>query len=590
MHFLYGSQMGNSESIARMLHDTAIKEGAYSSSVCMSLDDSLETSFWNTPQAKQPALAVIVCSSTGQGDFPDNATRFQSFLRTAKDGSLGHIAFAVLAVGDSSYETFCFAGKAIDRGLEKLGARRFHPRGDADDGTGLDAVVVPWTAGLWDAMRAVSHPTTAATGAVATTPGADELHLLQQDLEQRFDSAPQYANALLSAWQFSDSSMQHDTLFAAADEPVVELTFEVTGASWEPGDTVSVDPMNSDEVVDALLQWFGVPFNEPFFPPYSPDSGTVNSSAPVYAKLSYPLTYRDVLSRSVSLRLHNKAILAMMVPHVNADDAKYLKSILNDSKPLEDSLGTNGRRCTVLDLVSRLARPFGMSLRRLIECLVPMQRRYYSIASCCDTSSGVGKLVLAVKVVHGGVCSNWLLKQCRNSLTRPTRVALNIRKTKAFRPPASPTVPLILIGPGVGIAPFIGFLQQRLRAGGPTGEAVLYTGSKYERSMSFHAELETIKKEADRASALIQLRVALSREGPQIHVQALLQEDAAKIYALINIGASIYVCGGNSMAKEVHTVLRDIVQTQGKMSREEADQHMAALLASKRYLRDTWAT
>ncbi len=539
----YGSDMGTAEYLAMQLADAAKAAGIDVTETELndiSLDD-----------LRAATHLVVVTSTFGEGDVPDNATVFWEDLsrRDADPAGLDHLSYTVLALGDSSYLLFCNAGRIIDARLAELGARRLAERVELDcyregDARGWLADTVTM---LDEANTAVLDEANT-TGADHTAPAQVPAPVERQGASRWTEAQPYRATALVNRLLTapgSDKEVRH-----------IELDLGDSGISYTAGDSVAVHPVNSPELVAAVLGKLGVD-----------DS---------YVCADSPLPLGERLTHQLEIRTPSPALRSLVAARTtDPEAAAALRS--TDAAVLSSWL--YGR--DMLDLLE-LA---DLQTDEVLDTLRPLQSRDYSIAS--SPLVHPRRLHLTIATLRyssggrrrGGVASTFLAD-------RGESVRLHLRPNHHFRLPA-PEVPIIMVGPGTGIAPFRAFLQERQSVAAP-GKSWLFFGGRH-RSTDFlyGDELQAFLG----SGTLTRLDLAFSRDcrAAKCYVQHRMKDSAAELFGWLEDGAHLYVCGdAEKMAKDVDRALHDIVSTAGGLDPAAAHAYVNELIKAHRYVRDVY--
>jgi sulfite reductase (NADPH) flavoprotein alpha-component len=531
---LVGSQTGNSEALAEQLHRLAAGRGL--KTVVKHMGD------YKLPQLKAEKYLLVIVSTYGEGEPPDNAKELVEYLFSKRAPSLGQMHFAVLGLGDSGYEFFCQTGMDFDRRLEELGALRMYPRVDCD--VDYEASAEAWMEAVLDelAMRleAGSQTAEAVPPSVASAP----LYSRKQPFP-----ALLLDNIVLNG-RGSLKETHH-----------LELSLEGSGLSYEPGDVLGVCPANAPDVIDDLLQALRLDGTEWVVR----DDGKEGF---LYDALfqHYEIT---AITRPV---LKNYALLT---------NNPKLDELLRDKQKLSDYL--YGRE--IIDLVTDF--PAGdLSPQAFIDCLRKQPPRLYSIASSLKHHPDeVHITVAAVRYrSHGrerkGVGSTFLAERIDENATIPIFIDHN----NNFKLPADPAMPIIMIGPGTGIAPFRAFIEEREAIGAPGKNWLFFGDQHFETDFLYQAEwLRHLKN-----GVLTRMDVAFSRDQQQKdYVQHRMAEHGKELYAWLQEGAHVYVCGdAKCMANDVHQELLKIIAAE--TGTDNAEDYVANLQKSKRYQRDVY--
>jgi sulfite reductase (NADPH) flavoprotein alpha-component len=531
---LVGSQTGNSEALAEQLHRLAAGRGL--KTVVKHMGD------YKLPQLKAEKYLLVIVSTYGEGEPPDNAKELVEYLFSKRAPSLKHMHFAVLGLGDSGYEFFCQTGMDFDRRLEELGALRIYPRVDCD--VDYEASAEAWMEAVLDelAMRleASSQTAEAVPPSVASAP-----------LYSRKQSFPALLldNIVLNG-RGSLKETHH-----------LELSLEGSGLSYEPGDVLGVYPANAPDVIDDLLQALRLDGTEWVV-------RDDDKEGFLYDALfqHYEIT---AITRPV---LKNYALLT---------NNPKLDQLLRDKQKLNDYL--YGR--DIIDLVTDF--PAGdLSPQAFIDCLRKQPPRLYSIASSLKQHPDeVHITVAAVRYrSHGrerkGVGSTFLAERIDENAAIPVFIDHN----NNFKLPADPAAPIIMIGPGTGIAPFRAFIEEREAVGAPGKNWLFFGDQHFETDFLYQAEwLRHLK-----SGILTRMDVAFSRDQQQkVYVQHRMAEHGKELYTWLQDGAHLYVCGdAKCMANDVHQKLLNIVAAES--GADNAEEYVANLQKAKRYQRDVY--
>lgn len=538
---LYGSQTGNAESVARLLQDTARGRGIEST-----LFDMLG---YRPRNLKKEESVLIVVSTQGEGEPPDSAQEFYAFLHGNKAPKLNGLRFSVLALGDSSYEHFCKTGKDIDQRLTELGADRVHPRVDCDvdydeSASGwIDSVVTKV-----ESAHSEEHPTVTQLSATSATPVT---RAYDAPSRKHPFQAKVLANIVLSG-RGSEREVHH-----------VELQAEGSGLVWEPGDSLGVVPKNSPELVEEVIDALALKQDEPV------------------EGLEGEVSLREALTHQYEITTLTPQLVEKYAELVCS---KQLGALLqgDDRKNLADY--TRGRH--LIDLMKDYP-VHGVSGAEFVRLLRRLPPRQYSIASSYAANPDEVHLTVAAVRYSAfgrqrqGVASVYLSDRTEEGSLVPVYVDRNSN----FRLPDD-DVPVIMIGPGTGVAPFRAFMEEREERGAG-GRNWLFFGAQHFLT-DFYYQVDWLRWRESRL--LTKLDVAFSRDqSEKVYVQNRLREHGREVYAWLEDGAHVYVCGdATRMAADVHAALCDVVSNQGAMSVEAAADYLARLHREKRYHRDVY--
>ncbi|MEE1764731.1 diflavin oxidoreductase [Streptomyces sp. SP18BB07] len=533
---LIGTQTGNAELVAEDIVAGARTQGLGGRTAA--LDDV-------TPEALAAMSHVIVVTSTyGEGEMPDNAGLFWEALQSDTAPRLEGVRYAVLGLGDRGYDDFCQAAKLIDTRLEQLGATRLHERVDCD--VDFEEPAAEWTAAVLERLVAETGATGGAgTGAPVSKAEASAAPARPRSPWNKRTPYPSRltTNRLLSA-PHSAKEIRH-----------YEFDLGDSGITYEAGDALAVVPVNDETLVGELLTYL--------------DAGGDAETA-------------ELLRAEREIRTPSKELIADLVERAPTSE---LASVVahGDRSDLDSWLW--GR--DVLDLL-RDAGPKAPSLAELLPLLRPLQARQYSISSSPLAHPGSVHLTVASvrydsgQRTYGGVASTYLADRIGDAAT----VGVYLQPNASFSVPSDDDSPMIMIGPGTGIAPFRGFLHERA-ARGASGRNWLFFGDRHrETDFVYEDELTELR----RRGTLTELDLAFSRDqAEKVYVQTRMRERSRELYAWLEEGAHVYVCGDASrMAKDVEAALLGVIAEQRGRGDDDAAEYLAALRRAKRYVRDVY--
>lgn len=537
LHILYGTQTGNAERVA--MDAAEIARGLGLAPQVAGLDD--------IGMAELAAMqrVIVVASTYGEGEMPDNAQLFWEALSASTAPRLEGLSFGVLALGDTGYDGFCQAGKLIDMRLEQLGATRILARRDCD--IDYEDPAAAWV-GEALPLAAASAGTDGMTVAAQPLPVVAPARQVGGWSRKNPYPSRLAANRLLSG-SASGKEIRH-----------YEFDLGDSGLEYEAGDALGVMPVNDPVLVQLLLSRLGAD-------PQTP-SGDTTLEAALTTKAEISTPSRDLIAE-VERRAGNEELT-----HV----------LRNGDKEALDAFLWGKDICDLL----ALAAPAAFSPAEFMALLKPLQHRAYSISSSPHAATGSVHLTIASVRYHadgrnrGGVCSTFLADRVAEGATAGIFVSQN----KAFRLPADNDAAVIMVGPGTGIAPFRAFLQER-RARGAKGRNWLFFGDQHRASDFIYAdELSDMSRDG----LLTRLDLAFSRDQKEkIYVQTRMRENGKALHAWLEDGASFYVCGDASrMARDVDSALAEIIAAHGGMTHDKAADYVAGLKREKRYLRDVY--
>lgn len=547
---LFGTETGHAEQIARRLVEEASAAGL---PVALHSLSEYEPSW-----LKREKLVLLIVSTHGDGDPPGPARRLYEFLRGPRAPKLDHLRFAVLALGDRTYAHFCKTGRSFDERLAALGGSRLLERVECD--VDFEPSSAGWIADSVAALRAALPPAvvpvaTASDGSASpglASNGAAR-HVSDRASRSEFARTPIEAEVLqnqILSGRGSTKEVRH-----------LELSWSGPGTGYEPGDSLSVLSRNDSTYVEALARAAGLELTEVV--------PTPRGILPLAAALEQQFEVR-LPSRS---QLRKYALLG----------APTLGALMANDESLASYL--DGRE--LLDVIRDFPVP-NLSAERFVATLNPLAERRYSIASCADVFPDEVHLMVSVVRYQAqgrsqrGVASGFLAEQASPGQSVSAYVCPN----QDFRLPKDPGAPVLMIGPGTGVAPFRAFLQKR-KAYGMRGPTWLFFGDRtFLADFSYQVEWQRMVKEG----VLTRMDVAFSRERDGKHyVQHRLAERARDVYDWLERGAHVYVCGDRlRMARDVDDALAQLISQVGNVSMEAARSRLDQMKSDKRYLRDVY--
>lgn len=543
--FLFGSQSGNSETLAKQFSKKA-KSAGFKSRVS-GLDQVSPGDLVNEQHA------LIVTSTWGEGEMPDNAKDFWDTLVQDSAPKFENLNYSVLALGDTNYETFCVAGKEFDRRFSELGANRLHPCVECD--VEYEEKAEEWFSGVLGSLDEIA-PTNGTIG--GTLPNGATESPEPSAKTGGYGKKNPFPSPLLKVDALNGEG-------SAKDVRHIEFSLEGSGLEYETGDALGVFALNDEKLVKAFIEKLGVDPQESVL---TPDDEQV------------PL--EEALTQNYEITKITPKLLKLIAEKSGSEGLKELLEKENKAK-LNDYLW--GR--DPLDLFDEYGAN-GITAPEFLETLRKLNPRLYSIAS--SPKAHPGEVHLTVGAVRyefagrerGGVCSTFMADR----LPVDSTAGVFVQVSHGFRLPEDKNLPVIMVGPGTGIAPFRAFLEER-KATEASGKNWLFFGDQHEATdFLYREELEGYVE-----SGLIQhLHTAFSRDQEEkVYVQDRMREHGAELWRWISEGAHFYVCGDASrMAKDVDAVLIELVSQHGGKSMDEAKDFVAQLKKDKRYQRDVY--
>lgn len=550
LRILFGSETGNSRELAASLAEAARNQG---------LEAQISDMADYKPRTLRDEQDLLVITAThGEGDPPQTAMDFFEFLESRKAPKLPELRFAVLALGDSTYEQYCSAGRRVDARLEELGAQRLVDRVDCDVDYEDDALA--WIAAALDALTPPSgQPQKAAAAAAAGTrdgisaaSATAPLNGATVAFDKRHPFQAEVIENIVLTGRGSTKETRH-----------LELSLADSGLQYEPGDALGVAPRNDPELVAALLERLAL-----------------SADAPVTVKQE-AMTIGEALAGTFEITAATPRFLDHWAEVTGAAELRALRA---EDARRERTAFLHGHH--VIDIVERFPAP-GIDPDWFLAGLRPLQPRLYSIASSLAAAPEEAHLTVSTvryelhDTPRTGVASGYLAARTEEDATVPVYIQANDH----FHLPDD-DAPLVMIGAGTGVAPYRAFMQER-EARGAGGRSWLFFGERNFRS-DFLYQVEW--QELHRDGVLNRLDLAFSRDQAQkTYVQDSLRERGRDLYEWLEEGASVYVCGDAAqMAPDVHRALAEIVGQQGALDEDGAEEYLAELKRDRRYRLDVY--
>jgi sulfite reductase (NADPH) flavoprotein alpha-component len=489
---------------------------------------------------------LIVTSTHGEGDAPLSALGFFEFVEGRRAPRLDGVRYAVLALGDSTYEHYCGAGKRLDKRLAELGAERLAERVDCD--VDYEERAAAWTKAALDRI--------APKVAQARVPAAVAGNAAPSAAAPVFDKKNPFPATVIDNFVLTGRSSSKETRH-------IELSLDGSGLAFEPGDALGMMPRNDPALAEALLCALAL-----------------DEKAPVTIK-ERPSTLGEALVDTFEITAATPRFLDHWAGLSEAGELEALRGEAN-----AEARGAFLRGNHVIDIVRRFPVK-GIDAQTFVAGLRPLQPRLYSIASSLSNTPDEAHLTVSTVRYNlngerrEGVASGHFASRAEPDTVVPVYVQANSH----FHLPDDDR-PIIMIGAGTGVAPYRAFLQER-EARGASGKSWLFFGERnFDSDFLYQTEWQDMLKE----KVLTRMSVAFSRDAAEkVYVQHRLLEQASEVYAWLEEGAHLYVCGdGARLAPDVHAALISIVENEGALSRTAASEYIAALKGDHRYQIDVY--
>ncbi|MEF3099866.1 NADPH-dependent assimilatory sulfite reductase flavoprotein subunit [Raoultella terrigena] len=533
---LSASQTGNARRVAE-----ALRDDLQAAQLNVKLVNAGDYKF---KQIASEKLLIVVTSTQGEGEPPEEAVALHKFLLSKKAPKLEGTAFAVFGLGDTSYEFFCQSGKDFDSRLAELGGERLLDRVDSD--VEYQGAAAEWRTRVVEVLKARAPAATPAQ--LATSGAVNDIHTSPYTKEAPL-TATLSVNQKITG-RDSEKDVRH-----------VEIDLGDSGLRYQPGDALGIWYQNDPALVNELAELLWLKGDEPV----SVDGKTL--------PLAEALTWHFELTVNTANIVENYATLTR---------SETLLPLVGDKAQLQHYAATT----PIVDMVR--FSPAQLDAQALIDLLRPLTPRLYSIASSqAETENEVHVTVGVVRYdIEGRARAGGASSFLADRVEEDGEVRIFIEHNDNFRLPANPQTPVIMIGPGTGIAPFRAFMQQRAAEGAEGKNWLFFGNPHFTEDFLYQVEWQSYVKEG----VLSRIDLAWSRDQQQkVYVQDKLREQGAELWRWINDGAHIYVCGdANRMAKDVERTLLEVIAEFGAMDAEAADEFLSELRVERRYQRDVY--
>ncbi|KAF4108336.1 NADPH--cytochrome P450 reductase isoform X1 [Onychostoma macrolepis] len=594
----YGSQTGTAEEFANRLAKDAQRYGMKG----MAADpEEYDLSELSRLKEIPNSMAVFCMATYGEGDPTDNAQEFYDWMQ-GTDDDLEGVNFAVFGLGNKTYEHFNATGKYTDKRLAELGGNRVFDLGLGDDDSNLEEDFISWKEQFWPAVCEFFG--------VEATGEDSSIRQFELVVHNDINMNQVYTGEMgrLKSFQTQKPPYESKNPFLATvtvnrklnkggNRHLMHIELEITDSKirYDSGDHVAVYPTNDAAVVNRIGERLGVDLDTVISLKNLDEESNKKHPFPC------PTTYRTALTHYLDINnTPRKNVLYELAQYASdpqeQENMRKMASASPEGKALYQSWVLDSER-NILGILEDLPS-LNPPIDHLCELLPRLQARYYSIASSSKvhpTSIHICAVVIEYTTrterVFKGVATNWLKNKEVTDNGHKHIVPMYVRRSQ-FRLPFKPSNPIIMIGPGTGIAPFMGFIQERAwqkEQGKEVGETILYFGCRHKNEdFLYQQELE----EFERAGVLTQLNVAFSRDQEQkIYVQHLLKNNKEQLWKLIHSNnAHIYVCGdARNMARDVHTAFYAIAEEVGGLTHTQAVDYFKKLMTKGRYSQDVWS-
>ncbi len=542
---LFASQTGNAKGVAKKLSEAAKAAG-----ISVTLKN---ISDFKPKSLKSETHLLIVASTNGEGEPPDDALAFHEFLFSDKAPKVPQLHYSVLSLGDSSYEFFCQTGKDFDERLAVLGAKRVAPRIDCD--LDYDEDAKQWSSNVVSKLKE-ELVNTKQTNAPVTHSSVVAFQPHSQN--SIYDKQNPYQAELLVSQKITGRDSKKHVAH-------VEIDLGESGLTYQPGDALGIWFENSTSLVYELLALL-----------------TLQGDELVRLKISgeeKQIALKEALIEHLEITQTAPAFIEFWA---QVSQNQHLLALANDKNSAREYAAAH----QIIDIVKQA--PAHVSAQQFVDALRKITPRLYSIASSqAEVEEEVHLTVGLVCYQEDGAlrfggASGFLTQQ----LAQGGKVKVFVEHNDNFRLPQNDETPIIMVGPGTGVAPFRAFMQER-EARGATGDNWMFFGDQtFTQDFLYQVEWQNYVK----SGLLTKMDLAFSRDqAEKIYVQDRIKEKAKEVFAWLERGAHLYICGdANRMAKDVHQTLLDIIAQEGNLSSEQAEKYLKELRNNKRYQKDVY--
>ena len=535
---LYGSETGNAQGLAEIFEERLSNIGH---NVTLKAMDEFKPK-----NLKNVEDLFIITSTQGEGDPPDNAAELHEFIHGRKAPKLEGVRFSVLALGDQTYEFFCQTGKDFDKKLEELGAERLYERVDCDVDYEEDAE--KWMANVINTIDSAPEGTQSEQVVSESIKSAKE---------KKYSKANPYQAEVLENINLNGRGSNKETRH-------IEFLLDNFGEEYEVGDCLVVLPQNDPALVELLISTLGWDPGDQI--QISEDGDTIS--------LEEALTSYFEITKLTRPLLQNAAAYF---------DNEALEDKVQDSEWIQNYI--EGR--DFIDLLNDFP-PEELEPEDLYQILRKLPPREYSISSSYQSlPDEVHITVGAVRYnTHGrdrsGVCSVQFAERIQPGDTVP----IYLKRNPNFKFPKNGDTPVIMIGPGTGIAPFRAHMQEREEYGYKGNTWLFFGDQHFTTDFLYQTEWQEWLKDG----VLEKMNVAFSRDTDQkVYVQHRIAEHSKEFNEWLEKGASIYICGDEkNMAKDVHQAIRNVLVKEQNLTEEDAESYLKQMKKDKRYQRDVY--